>query len=118
MFELLVLAFAIGVALAVVALLCWVFVIPFQLLALVFKGLAVLLVLPFLVVLLLEGRHKTALLIFLAAAITDIVDGFLARRFGMTSPLGAYLDPIADKLFLLSSFIVFTLPTTPTERSV
>ena len=50
MFELLVLAFAIGVALAVVALLCWVFVIPFQLLALVFKGLAVLLVLPFLLV--------------------------------------------------------------------
>jgi cardiolipin synthase len=71
-------------------------------------------VLPFLLVAILEGRHQTALLLFLAAAVSDIVDGFLARRFKMGSRLGAYLDPIADKLFLVSSFIVYTLPTTPT----
>jgi hypothetical protein len=50
MFELFALGFAVAVALAVIALLCWVFVIPFQLLSMVFKGLAVLLLLPFLVV--------------------------------------------------------------------
>ncbi len=70
--------------------------------------------LPFLVMAILDGRAWAALAIFLAAAITDIVDGFLARRFGMGSPLGAWLDPIADKLFLVSSFVVFALPGTPT----
>ena len=77
-----------------------------------------LVVLPFLIVAILEGRFESALVLFLAAAVTDIVDGFLARRFGMSSPLGAYLDPIADKLFLVSAFIVFTLPTTPTRIHV
>jgi cardiolipin synthase len=62
----------------------------------------------------LGGRPWAALVIFLAAAITDIVDGYVARRFGMGSPLGAWLDPIADKLFLVSSFVVFALPGTPT----
>lgn len=74
--------------------------------------------LPFLVVAILEGRHATALAIFLVAAITDIVDGYLARHFAMGSPLGAYLDPIADKLFLVSSFVVFALPGTPSEIHV
>jgi len=74
--------------------------------------------LPFLVVAILEGRHRAALVIFLAAAITDIVDGYLARHFGMASPLGAWLDPIADKLFLVSSFIVFALKSTPSQLHV
>ncbi len=69
--------------------------------------------LPFLVMTILDGRHGLALVIFLVAAITDIVDGYLARHFGMGSPLGAYLDPIADKLFLISSFVVFALRATP-----
>jgi cardiolipin synthase len=69
--------------------------------------------LPFLIVSILQGRHGTALVIFLVASITDIVDGYLARRFAMGSPLGAYLDPIADKLFLVSTFVVFTIPSTP-----
>jgi cardiolipin synthase len=70
--------------------------------------------LPFLVMAILGGRAWAALVIFLAAAITDIVDGYVARTFAMGSPLGAWLDPIADKLFLLSSFVVFALPGTPT----
>ncbi|HEV8266899.1 MAG TPA: CDP-alcohol phosphatidyltransferase family protein [Thermoanaerobaculia bacterium] len=74
--------------------------------------------LPFLIVAIWEGRHKTALVIFLVAAITDIVDGYLARRFKMGSPLGAYLDPIADKLFLVSTFIVFVIPATPSKLHV
>ena len=69
--------------------------------------------LPFLIVSILQGRHGTALVIFLVASITDIMDGYLARHFAMASPLGAYLDPIADKLFLVSTFVVFTMPSTP-----
>jgi cardiolipin synthase len=74
-----------------------------------------LIALPFLIMAILEGRHETALVIFLLASISDGVDGYLARRFGMTSPLGAFLDPIADKLFLVSTFIVYTLPSTPSH---
>src|SRR5262249_37093459 len=70
--------------------------------------------LPFLILAILDGRHWAALVIFLAAGVTDIGDGYLARRFHMGSPLGAWLDPIADKLFLVSSFVVFALPGTPT----
>ena len=70
--------------------------------------------LPFLVMAILGGRHRVALAIFLVAAVTDIVDGYVARRFEMGSPLGAWLDPIVDKFFLVSTFIVFALPTTPT----
>lgn len=77
-----------------------------------------LLALPFLLVAILEGRHRDALLIFLAASVTDVIDGYVARRFQMTSPLGAYLDPIADKLFLTSAFIVFSFRSTPSVLHV
>jgi cardiolipin synthase len=74
--------------------------------------------LPFLIMAILGGRHGVALVIFLAAAITDIVDGYVARRFGMGSPLGAWLDPIVDKFFLVSTFVVFALPSTPTSLRI
>ena len=74
--------------------------------------------LPFLVMAILGGRHRVALAIFLVAAVTDIVDGYVARRFGMGSPLGAWLDPIVDKLFLVSTFVVFALPSTPTRLHI
>jgi cardiolipin synthase (CMP-forming) len=74
--------------------------------------------LPFLVMAILDGRHGVALAIFLVAAVTDIVDGYVARRFGMGSPLGAWLDPIVDKLFLVSTFVVFALPSTPTHLHI
>jgi cardiolipin synthase len=80
-----------------------------------FLTFARLVALPFLVMAILDGRAWTALAIFLTAAVTDVVDGYLARRFAMGSPLGAWLDPIADKLFLVSSFVVFALPGTPTS---
>ena len=47
---------------------------------------------------LLSGEHGRALVVFLAAAVTDLLDGFIARRFKLASDLGATLDPIADKL--------------------
>ena len=46
-----------------------------------------------------------AFLLFLAAAISDAVDGFLAKRFGMKTELGAYLDPLADKVLIVSIYV-------------
>jgi cardiolipin synthase len=71
--------------------------------------------LPFLINAILEGQHFQTFAIFFAMAVSDFVDGFLARHFGMASPLGALLDPIADKLFLVSTFIVFALKSTPSS---
>ena len=43
--------------------------------------------------------------LFVAAGLSDAVDGYLAKRFGMTSELGAYLDPLADKILLVSIYV-------------
>ncbi len=51
------------------------------------------------------GRMQLAFLLFLAAAISDAVDGFLAKRFGMKTELGAYLDPLADKVLIVSIYV-------------
>lgn len=51
------------------------------------------------------GEARAALWLALAAGISDVLDGFLARRFGWQSELGGRLDPIADKLFLVSAFV-------------
>ncbi len=64
---------------------------------------------PLLVWLLLDHRFGTALVIFLLAGLTDGLDGFIARVFEQKSKLGAYLDPVADKLLLVSSFILLGL---------
>jgi cardiolipin synthase (CMP-forming) len=46
------------------------------------------------------GRHVEALIVFFLAAFTDFLDGWTARRFGIATPAGAYLDPLADKCLL------------------
>jgi cardiolipin synthase (CMP-forming) len=51
------------------------------------------------------GRHGLALALFMIAAATDVLDGAAARRFGLSTPLGAYLDPIADKCLLNAMFL-------------
>src|SRR5215471_16591455 len=51
------------------------------------------------------GEMRIAFILFLAAGISDAVDGFLAKRFGMTTELGAYLDPLADKAMLVSMYV-------------
>ena len=51
------------------------------------------------------GQLHIAFLLFLAAAISDAVDGFLAKRFGMKTELGAYLDPLADKVMIVSIYV-------------
>ena len=53
------------------------------------------------------GQMTLALAGFVLAGVSDGVDGFIARRFNQQSELGAYLDPIADKLLLVSIFGVF-----------
>ena len=60
---------------------------------------------PFVFWLLLSGEAKAAFFIFVAAGISDAVDGFLAKRFNMQTELGAYLDPLADKLLIVSIYI-------------
>jgi CDP-diacylglycerol--glycerol-3-phosphate 3-phosphatidyltransferase len=60
----------------------------------------VLMILPF------SWASYGALVIFVAAAVTDFLDGFLARQLGQTSDLGAFLDPVADKLLTLSALIM------------
>ena len=60
---------------------------------------------PLFVIFLLKDLFHFALLVFFIAAITDGLDGLLARYFNQYTVLGAYLDPIADKLLLASAFV-------------
>ena len=52
------------------------------------------------------AKNWTAMSIFAAAAITDWLDGYLARRWGETSAFGAFLDPVADKLMVAAALIL------------
>lgn len=63
---------------------------------------------PFFLVLISEHRFKAALYLFVAAALTDALDGTVARWSNSRTELGAFLDPFADKLLLVSSFVALT----------
>jgi cardiolipin synthase len=62
--------------------------------------------LPFFIILIAYSQYKWALLVLVVAGLSDGVDGLLARKLNQRSSVGAYLDPIADKLLLSSSFII------------
>jgi len=68
-------------------------------------SLARILVVPIGVWLILRGSLEAAFWVFVACAISDGVDGFIAKRFKMITTLGTYLDPIADKTLLVSVFL-------------
>jgi cardiolipin synthase len=51
------------------------------------------------------GEMRLAFLLFLVAGLSDLVDGFLAKRFNMATELGAYLDPLADKAMIVSIYV-------------
>ncbi|MPZ18066.1 MAG: CDP-alcohol phosphatidyltransferase family protein [Luteitalea sp.] len=68
------------------------------------------LLIPAFALLVLYGHLGTGLLVFLLAGLTDLLDGVIARRSGQKTALGAWLDPVADKLLLLTAFVLLTLP--------
>jgi CDP-diacylglycerol--glycerol-3-phosphate 3-phosphatidyltransferase len=53
-----------------------------------------------------KGANIAASAVFIAAALTDWLDGWIARRFGMTSAFGAFLDPVADKLMVATTLFL------------
>ncbi|MCH7711540.1 MAG: CDP-alcohol phosphatidyltransferase family protein [Proteobacteria bacterium] len=68
-------------------------------------SLARLLSVPLLVWAILAAKMELAFWLFIAAGISDAVDGFIAKHFGATSALGKYLDPLADKALLVSVYV-------------
>ncbi len=68
------------------------------------------LLIPAFVILVVYGYLGWALIVFMAAGITDGLDGLAARRGDQRTSLGAWLDPAADKLLLVTTFVVLTLP--------
>ena len=67
------------------------------------------LLVPLLVIFLLEGRQLAALWVFILAGFTDALDGFLARVLKQKTEFGAFIDPIADKLLLITSYITLAV---------
>lgn len=67
--------------------------------------LARILLVPVVVWAIASNHMLFAFLLFAAAGVSDAVDGFLAKRFGMTSELGRYLDPLADKVLIVAIYV-------------
>lgn len=68
-----------------------------------------LLAVPLIVYLIATREYRLAFWVFVAAGISDGVDGFIAKRFHQVSELGRYLDPLADKALLVAIFVAFGL---------
>lgn len=64
---------------------------------------------PFFVAAALTGHHTLAFSLFVTAGISDIFDGWIARRFNQKSSIGAVLDPAADKIMMFSAYIIYTV---------
>lgn len=76
------------------------------------------LLIPAFVLLVVYQHLGWALAVFLTAGITDALDGLIARRAHQRTNLGAWLDPMADKLLVVTTFIVLTLPMIPLTHHV
>lgn len=74
--------------------------------------LARILAVPLFLSLLVEGEYQLALIVYLLAGVTDAVDGMIARLWDMRTELGAHMDPLADKLLVISSFIALGIEGT------
>ena len=68
-----------------------------------------LLLAPFVAADILNGNYRRAIALFFLAGLTDVIDGLLARRMGESSRVGAYLDPIADKILLSVIYVALGL---------
>lgn len=69
-----------------------------------------LILIPVFVILVAYSYKGLAFFFFLAAGITDLLDGIIARIKDIKTPIGAFLDPLADKLLLVSAYFLLTLP--------
>jgi cardiolipin synthase len=65
---------------------------------------------PAFIILTVYGYSGWALIVFGVAGLTDLLDGLIARTFSRHTSLGAWLDPMADKLLIVATFVVLTLP--------
>jgi len=64
---------------------------------------------PYLFLLIFHRQYRTIIPIFILISVTDVADGYLARRLHASSRLGSYLDPIADKILLSGTFLALAL---------
>jgi cardiolipin synthase len=67
-----------------------------------------LLLIPFFIAASFRGLYLAAFVLFVGAALTDILDGYIARRFDMRSRIGAILDPAADKMMMICGYLFYT----------
>jgi len=63
---------------------------------------------PVFMVVLLSGYNIAAFVVFVIASLTDFVDGYIARRYHQVSDFGKFIDPLADKLLVISCMLIFT----------
>jgi len=68
------------------------------------------LLIPVFAILVIYDYLGSALAVFVVAGLTDMLDGLIARRAGQKTTLGTWLDPMADKLLLTTTFVILTLP--------
>lgn len=71
--------------------------------------LARILLTPLFIIFLIQGFYRKALIVFLLAGLSDLADGLIARGWQQKSRLGSYLDPLADKLLISSSFVTLSI---------
>ncbi len=71
--------------------------------------LARILLTPLFIIFLIQGCYRKALIVFLLAGLSDLADGLIARGWQQKSRLGSYLDPLADKLLISSSFVALSI---------
>ena len=64
---------------------------------------------PIFIIYLINDEYLPALLLFILAGLTDAADGLIARLFNQKSELGAFLDPLADKILLIAAFVVLSV---------
>jgi len=64
---------------------------------------------PLFIIFLIQGNYRRALILFLLAGVSDLADGLIARTWQQKSRLGSYLDPLADKLLMATSFVTLSI---------